>query len=192
MKQNILIKLLASIPVILIFLYFIPFIGICLLILRLFLYSHKKVSTSVWLFMIGIVILSPILINKVLEILSIENFNIPYVSDFIQSDWYQDKWIGYSKLLISVSIIFLILSYVFQTLFRKMSSKLNNEFRNYIAREEQRSAEISQKNDLIMKEKRERAKNTHVVYCPHCGADNMLTESTGTCKYCRRKLEYKD
>ena len=162
------------------------------MILRCFVYSHKKVSTSVWLFMIGIIILSPILINKVLEVFSIDNFTIPYVSDFIQSNLYQDKWIGYSKLLISVGIIFLILSYVFQTLFRKMSGKLNTAIRNYIEKEEQKDAEISQKNDLIMKEKRERAKNTHVVYCPYCGADNLLTESTGTCKYCRRKLEYKD
>ena len=45
---------------------------------------------------------------------------------------------------------------------------------------------------MKMQEKRERAKNTHVVYCPYCGADNMLTEKTGICKFCRRKIEYKE
>ena len=166
MKQNILIKILASIPVILIFLYFIPFIGVCLMIFRFFVYGNKKISTSIWLFVIGIIILSPVLINKLLGLFSIENFNIPYLNDFIQSNLYHDKWIGYSKLLISVGIIFLIISYIFQILFRKMSSKFNTAIRSYIEKEEQKDAEISQKNDLIMKEKRERAKNTHVVYCP--------------------------
>ena len=42
-----------------------------------------------------------------------------------------------------------------------------------------------------MKEKREKAKNTHIVYCPYCGADNMLTSNVGRCKYCRRRIEYK-
>ncbi len=46
-------------------------------------------------------------------------------------------------------------------------------------------------NDLKMQEKREKAKNTHVVHCPYCGSDNMLTEQTETCKFCRRKIEYK-
>ena len=38
-----------------------------------------------------------------------------------------------------------------------------------------------------MKEKREIAKNTHVIHCPYCGADNLFTEQIGTCKFCRRK-----
>ncbi len=192
MKQNIFIKLLASIPSILLFLYFIPFIGVCLILLRLFIYNNKKVSTSVCLLSIGLLIISPILINKLLGLINIKNFNIPYLNDIVNSNLYNDKFISYSKLLISVSIIFLILSFVLKSVFNKISGKFNSEIRDYISRNEQREAEISQKNDLIMKEKREKAKNTHVVYCPYCGSDNMLTEKTGTCKFCRRKIEYKE
>ena len=43
-----------------------------------------------------------------------------------------------------------------------------------------------------MKEKIEAAKNMTVVYCPHCGADNILTTNVGTCKYCRSRLEVKN
>ena len=69
--------------------------------------------------------------------------------------------------------------------------KTKSSVRSYIANQEKRNDEISRKNDLIMKEKREIAKNTNVVICPYCGADNMLTAKTGTCKYCRRKIESK-
>ena len=44
---------------------------------------------------------------------------------------------------------------------------------------------------MKMQEKREALKNTHVVHCPYCGADNMLTSNIGTCKYCRRRIEAK-
>ena len=33
---------------------------------------------------------------------------------------------------------------------------------------------IRKENDLIMQEKRERAQNTHVVYCPYCGSEFVL------------------
>ena len=192
MKENFFIKLLASIPSILVFLYFIPFLGVCLILLRLLIYNNKKVSTSICLLSIGVVIISLILINEVLNLINIKNFNIPYLSDIVNSNLYNEKFISYSKLLISVSIIFLILSVVFKRVFTKISGKFNSEIRNYIFKNDQRESKISQKNDLIMKEKREKAKNTHLIYCPYCGSDNMLTEKTGTCKFCRRKIEYKE
>ena len=40
-----------------------------------------------------------------------------------------------------------------------------------------------------MKEKQMQAKNTHVVICSHCGASNMLTSTTGKCKYCRNIIQ---
>ena len=50
--------------------------------------------------------------------------------------------------------------------------------------------EVEQEKKKI--EKQEKTKNTKVVYCPYCGADNMLTEKVGTCKYCRRKIQATD
>ena len=192
MKQNRFIKLLASIPSILLFLYFIPFIGVCLILLRLFIYNNKKVSTAVSLLSIGLLIISPLFINKVLGLINIQNFNIPYLSDIVNSNLYNEKFIRYSKLLMIVSILFFIISFAFKSLINKIRLKFNSEIREYISRNEQKAAEISEKNDLIMKEKREKAKNTHVVYCPYCGSDNLFTEKTGICKFCRRKIEYKE
>ena len=42
MKNNLFIKILCSIPVILLFLYFIPFLGVCLILFRYFIYDNKK------------------------------------------------------------------------------------------------------------------------------------------------------
>ncbi len=42
MKNNLLFKILSSLPVILIALYFIPFLGVCLILLRYFMYDNKK------------------------------------------------------------------------------------------------------------------------------------------------------
>ena len=69
----------------------------------------------------------------------------------------------------------------------------NNKIKKYIhtsiSSYEQRTAKIQEKNDLIMKEKQMQAKNTHVVICSHCGASNMLTSTTGKCKYCRNIIQ---
>ena len=48
------------------------------------------------------------------------------------------------------------------------------------------------KNDLEMKEKREKAKNSRVVNCPYCGADNLIYNNVGTCKFCRKKITYQE
>lgn len=54
MKYNPFIRLLCSIPIILVFLYFIPFVGVCLILLRYFLYSEKKkILVPVILMLVG-------------------------------------------------------------------------------------------------------------------------------------------
>lgn len=73
----------------------------------------------------------------------------------------------------------MILSVIFRNIFNKISNKLNSCIKNYI------------EHDLKMQERREKAKINHVVNCPYCGADNMHTKQTGTCEFCKRKLEYK-
>ena len=59
MRNNIFLKLLSSLPVILIFLYFVPFLGICLLLMRCFVYTNKKISTPIVMIVIGGLILIP-------------------------------------------------------------------------------------------------------------------------------------
>ena len=183
MKEKEIFKLLTSIPLILIVLYFIPFLGVCLIIFRYFIYKEKYYKLPITLIICGLVLIIPNLFKYI-------KLNIDFINSLISSDIYINL-ITYSKRLITVGIIFLIVSYIVKMIYTKVSSKLSNEFKNYIQKEEQRNAEISAKNDLIMKEKREKAQNTHVVYCPYCGSDNMVIGNSGTCKYCRRRIEYK-
>lgn len=178
MRSNIFLKLLSSLPVILIFLYFVPFLGICLLLIRCFVYTNKKISTPIVMIVIGGLILIP----KGLSLLKI---NI-LTNDILK--WYNSDLLKYSKLLLTVGIIFLLISCITNNIFNKFVSFITS----YINSHEKREREISEKNDLLMKEKQEKAKNTKVVYCPYCGADNMLTEKVGTCKYCRRKIQATD
>ena len=71
MQEKNFIKLLVSIPVILLALYFIPFLGAILLIFRLFMVESKKRRIAL-LIIIGVLLLLPQGINELLKaILSI-------------------------------------------------------------------------------------------------------------------------
>lgn len=191
MSENKFFKLLCSLPVVLIVLYFIPFLGICLILFRYYVYrGNKYYKTPALLLVCGILLLIPKLTDSIIKMLKLDNVEIPYLNSIITSDIYT-KLLSYSKLLVTVGIIFLILSFIFRNVFNKLSNKVNSGIRNYMEQDLKKDFEIRKENDMKMQEKREKAKNTHVVHCPYCGSDNMLTEQTGTCKFCRRKIEYK-
>ncbi len=189
MRDNILIRMLCSIPIILVLLYFLPFLGVCLIIFRYIVYysDRRRIVTPYYLVSTGIIILIPKLLKFIFNSFEYNADNIPYFNKIINSELYKVNFIDYSKRLITVGIIFLIIS----SIVSMIVDKAKNSVRSYIENQEKRNAEISRKNDMIMKEKREIAKNTNVVICPYCGADNMLTGKTGTCKFCRRKIEGK-
>lgn len=189
MRDNILIRMLCSIPIILVLLYFLPFLGVCLIIFRYIVYysDRRRIVTPYYLVSTGIIILIPKLLKLIFNSFEYNADNIPYFNKIINSELYKVNFIDYSKRLITVGIIFLIIS----SIVSMIVDKAKNSVRSYIENQEKRNAEISRKNDMIMKEKREIAKNTNVVICPYCGADNMLTGKTGTCKFCRRKIEGK-
>ncbi len=191
--MNKFLKFLCSFPIIFIVLYFIPFLGICLILFRYYVYRLKNryYFISIYLLVCGLFILVPKVIHSFLKMLDISNIEIPYLNTIINSDIYINL-VSYSKLLITVGIIFLVLSVVIKNVFNNVSNKLNSGIRNYMEQDLQKDYEIRKENDLKMQEKREKTRNTHVVNCPYCGSDNMLTEQTGTCKFCRRRIEYKN
>lgn len=186
MKNNLFIKILCSIPVILVTLYFIPFLGICLLFLRRFVYQTKTIKTYILLLVCAVLILIPKTVDLIIKKLELSKIKIPYLEKIISSGIYSNL-LTYSRLLIILGVVFIILSYILRNIF----DKVNSGIRNYMEQDLKKDYEIRKENDMKMQEKRERAKNTHVVYCPYCGSDNMLTEQTGTCKFCRRKIEYR-
>ena len=178
--SNILLDIFTSIPIILILLYYLPILGIFVLIIRFIsVRGKRRIITSPTLLMVGIILLIPLIFNKL-------GIDISFINNIYNDEIYE-KLLGYSKLLIGISIIYIIISLLLTKLGKDLGNNLNDYFNKMVEKE----AEISRENDLLMHEKRERAKNTHVVKCPYCGSDNMLTEQTGTCKFCRRKIEYK-
>ena len=189
MKNNIILKILLSIPIILIALYFIPFLGVCLIIFKLFVYGSKKgIITSVSLLIVGLLVLIP----KVLSLTKINIDKIPYLKDIINSDMYNINFIKYSKLLITIGIIFLVITIILKLVITKLSNKFNGKVGEYINEMQKKEMEISKENDMKIKLKQERAKNTSYVKCPYCGSDNLLGEKFGTCSFCRRKIENKN
>ncbi len=163
--------ILANIFLILIVLYFIPFLGICLFIFRKFYYKNHQRKFDNYLFLIiGLFIF---IINKV-------NISIPYLSSIIKTT----NFLNYSKRLIILGVIFIIIDYLAKNILGNMT----NFVKNYINESEQQDLKIKAKNDLIMQEKREKAKNTTYIKCPYCGADNLISEKIGICNYCRRKI----
>lgn len=177
-------KFLCSIPVILVFLYFIPALGIFLLLIKYFAYSTNTKLSPIVLIGTGLILLLPKFAYSIGNVINYEMNSIPYFNNIITSDIYNIKIINYCKLLIVVGIIFVILNFFF--------NKLVNLVKSYFSNMQKRDYEIAKKNDLIIKEKQEKARNTSFVSCPHCGADNILTGKTGICKYCRRTIQTKD
>lgn len=186
MKNNAIVKLLCSLPIILITMYFVPFLGVCLILFRCFAYNKKHYSTSITLIVCGLLILLPKLVDYINHIFK-SPIKISYLEKILNSNIYT-KFLSCSKLLIIVGVIFLILSYIAN----KSATKLGSSIGNYIKEQQRKDYEISEKNDLIMKEKQEKAKNTHFVKCPNCGGDNVVIGNVGKCKFCRRNIEYKE
>ena len=194
MNLHFLVKILCSLPVILLFLYFIPFIGVCLIILRGVFYSYersfnneKHFSLSSMFITIGLVLFIPNIMDQILKYITVENTSFLFLHDFVSSTMY-GKLFSYGQLLFCLGILSFIISYIF----KHFSVKLSYYLKSYILNQEKKMMDVSKTNDMEMKLKQERATHTHVVFCPSCGADNILTEKVGKCKYCRTYLEYKD
>ena len=100
---NRVLKFLCSIPIILILLYFIPFLGIILLIVRNFIYPNRnKKRGIITILIVGIVLLIPKLVDYVLNLFNINNY---IFKEYITSNFYNNNIISLSKRLIIVSIV---------------------------------------------------------------------------------------
>ena len=91
----------------------------------------------------------------------------------------------YSKRLIILGIVLLLVSY----LLKMIASKVTNKLFNYINKIEQMDYEVSKKTTQEIKIKQEKAKNTRYVKCKSCGSDNLVSDKNTKCKYCRKHLK---
>lgn len=191
MSTNKFLKLLCSLPVILLFLYFIPFLGICLILVRPFVYNNKKVSAPVILIITALVLLIPKLVNIILDIANVKINKIPYLYTILNSKFYNNDILAFSKYLIISGVILIIVSFVLKSLIEKVKNKLNNSVNKYMDKTIEAETKIKKENDLEIKIRKDNANNTSYVKCPKCGSDNIVTGKFGTCKYCRSSLENK-
>lgn len=190
MQSNTFLKLLCSIPVILIFLYFIPFLGICLVIARYIIFKRKKgLACLKWMIGISVLIMIPFLTFEISKLL---NFQISFINlhEIVNSEIYL-KLIDYGKFIFAFGIIAIILLIIIDNLINKTKNKIHSNINSYIKEQQAMQREISKENDLKIKQQQEKAKNTHYISCPNCGADNLIVGTVGKCKYCRSAIEKK-
>ena len=187
------IKVLFSLPVILIALYIIPFLGICLIIAKYIVekaWNEKDRFTKSMLSItaIGILLNIPRAINYCLTKINFKNIVFPVLKTIIESDIYKEL-ITYGNRLIIVGIILLIIGFIINKTIVNVKNRVISLAHSQILEETKRQDEIYKENNLKIQEQQERAKNFHVVTCPHCGAVNQLTAKTGKCSHCRNIIE---
>lgn len=187
MNYNYILKILCSLPIILIVSYFLPFIGICLIIARPFVYNKRNYYlTLIVLILSGVLILIPKFVEYLISSFKFGDNYLSLFTDIVNSDIYPSL-LNYSKFLITVGIILLLI----YSVLKKLIDKISGYVRGFISAREHIDAINRKENDMKMKIKQEKSQNTRVVYCPHCGADNIVSEAVGKCRYCRRNLEAK-
>lgn len=191
-STNGLVKLICSLPVVLIVLYFLPALGVVMVIARYFIYSERHFfRTPVVLMLAGLILLVP----RGLQ-LATENFNlgftIPYLSDILNFELYP-KLADYGQFILIVGIVVLIVSYLLKSFISGLSNNIRSMMSQYASTKQAEEVEIRKENDLKLREKEitSKQKTPHVVKCPHCGKTNSITGTVGKCKSCRSAIEYK-
>ena len=186
------LKILCSAPVLLIILYFLPPLGIILLIARYFVYdSRHYYRAPIGLFIAAIIILIPHAIDLINDNFHL-NIYIASISTISEQEIYP-KLVDYTKSLIIISITFLVITYVLRYLSGKLSNIIGKVLSAYFSKQMENENKIAQENDLKLKEKAIEAKQKtpHVIKCPHCGKTNSIIGTVGKCKSCRSHIEYK-
>ena len=192
-STNYLLKALLSLPIILIVLYFLPVLGVIMLIARYFVYGSRHYYRSPILILIFSLIL---LIPRGLE-LAIINFkfdlSIPYLNDILNSEIYP-KLVDYAQNIFIISVVFLIVSAIIKAISSKLSGNISRVLNEYFSAKQAAETKAFQENDLKLKEKaiESKQKTPHVVKCPTCGKTNSIIGTVGKCKSCRNPIEYKE
>ena len=191
-STNGLVKLICSLPVVLIVLYFLPVLGVIMVIARYFIYSERHFfRTPVVLMLAGLILLVP----RGLQ-LATENFNlgftIPHLSDILNFELYP-KLADYGQFILIVGVVILIVSYLLKSFISGLSNNIRSMMSQYASTKQAEEVEIRKENDLKLREKEitSKQKTPHVVKCPHCGKTNAITGTVGKCRSCRSAIEYK-
>ena len=182
MKNNLLIKILGSIPVIICATFYSRFLGICLVILRFFTWPEKKRNiTPFILAFTGLALLIPEWLRLLFKQIKFGTKNIPYFNDFVTSGLYRHDIFRLSKSLIVIGIVFAIIVYFLNRLIKYVKNFFSIEMENYTNKQIATEKEKQE-------EKQDKKKSTRIIVCKKCGASNVITSKVSRCKYCRSPL----
>ncbi len=188
-------KLICSLPVLLIALYFVPPLGVVLTIARLFIYgSYRYYRVPTAILAVALLCLAP----RGYELLQ-QNFgeSIPVFQPFIdfRAHPLYAKLTDYGRWTAIFSIIMLVASQILSKVANlasqalKMAQMANSASRtNSSSDSSARKAPIMQKDGAKVDPSDQ--STPHVVKCPNCGKANHVIGTVGTCKACRSAVEW--
>ena len=188
MKYSGIVKAIVSLPVIFVCMYFLPVLGIILALVRMLIYYNKQViDAPIVLIIVGAVIYIPTIVGYILN--NIAHTDTAVLETLLSNDLYKDLSSKASFFIIA-GVILIVVSYVFAAVTKKASDKAVKYVSDYITESERKDNEAREKAAMKMAEKRETAKNTHVMKCPKCGSSNMFVGKTTRCVHCRTHIEW--
>ena len=194
---NSFMKFLLSIPIILLVLYFLPILGVIMLIARYFIYgSRHYYRAPIVLLIVALILLIPHGLELAMANFGVE-LTIPYFKEFISLGIYP-KIIEYAERIFIIGVVTLIVSAIIKTVGQKitakLSSKLSGALSNYFNQKEQTRREEIKLRTTEAEERIENSKKNipHTVKCPNCGKVNSITGTVGKCKSCRTPIQYKE
>lgn len=188
---NSFIKLICSLPVVLVVLYFVPVLGVIMLIARYFIYGNKHFYRApIVLIILGLLCLLPRGIDAAIHSFNL-SFSVPYLSEILSYELYP-KFADFGKFIFILGVVALIVSYLLRSLINTVSSRISRAVGEYASVKQQEEFEIRKENDLKMREKEitSAQKTPHAVKCPHCGKTNSIIGTVGKCKSCRSAIEW--
>lgn len=190
--NNRFMKLFCSIPVILALLFFLPPLGVIVFLLRYVIYGKRHFFRApVCIMIFALVLTIPFCLNWLINTLRL-SFNIPYLQDIINSEYYS-RLLEFARFSFITAAIVLIVTFLLRNIIEQISSKLSRLISGYYSDLQKRDEKIAKENDLKLKEKAitSKQKTPHAVKCPHCGKTNSIIGTVGKCKSCRSVIEYK-
>ena len=181
-------RLICSLPVLLITLYFVPPLGVVLTIARLFIYGsyrYYRVPTAI------LVVALLCLVPRGYELLQ-QNFGgqVPIVQPLIDFRAHPlfTKLTDFGRWTAIFSIIMLVVSQILGKVANMASQALR------MARMANSNANSTAKKPIMQKDGTKAAPSDqstpHVAKCPNCGKANQIIGTVGTCKSCRSAIEW--
>lgn len=188
-------KLICSLPVLLVTLYFVPPLGVVLTIARLFIYgSYRYYRVPAVILVVALLCLAP----RGYELLQ-QNFgeSIPVFQPFIDFRAHPlfAKLTDFGRWTAIFSVIMIIASLALGKVANLVSQALRMaRMASSASRANAGSDSSTRKTPVMQKDGREAdpsdQSTPHVVKCPSCGKANHIIGTVGTCKACRSAIEW--